>query len=91
MPIAEALDGDAHGFSAPSEMSRPSVFPEHPMAQAASTPHFATQSRTVLSGSEKRPAAQPAAKRSAPQDEEVTVSVIVRRKKPQITRLILPP
>jgi kumamolisin len=52
------------------------------MAQAASIPHFATQSRTVLSGSEKQPAAQPAAKRAAPQDEEVTVSVIVRRKKP---------
>jgi kumamolisin len=52
------------------------------MAQAASIPHFATQSRTVLSGSEKRPAALPAAKRAAPQDEEVTVSVIVRRKKP---------
>jgi len=52
------------------------------MAQSASMPHFATQSRTVLSGSEKSPAAQPAAKTAAPQDEEVAVSVIVRRKKP---------
>src|ERR1700751_4269556 len=57
-------------------------FRSTPMAQAASIPHFATQSRTVLSGSEKPPAALPAAKRAAPQDEEVTVSVIVRRKKP---------
>jgi kumamolisin len=52
------------------------------MAQSSSIPHFATQSRTVLSGSEKAPAAQPAAKQAAPHDEEVTVSVIVRRKKP---------
>ena len=52
------------------------------MAQSTATPHFANQSRTVLSGSEKQPAAQPAARRVAPPDEEVTVSVIVRRKTP---------
>ena len=52
------------------------------MAQSTSMPHFATQSRTVLSGSEKRPAAQPAQRRAAARDEELTVSVIVRRKKP---------
>ncbi len=52
------------------------------MAQSTSTPHFANQSRTVLSGSEKRPAEQAAQKRAATHDEELTVSVIVRRKKP---------
>jgi kumamolisin len=45
-------------------------------------PHFATQSRTVLSGSEKRPVAQPDEKRPVAASEQMTVSVIVRRKKP---------
>ncbi len=52
------------------------------MAPSTSMPHFSTQSRTVLSGSEKRPAEQAAQPRAAARDEEVTVSVIVRRKKP---------
>jgi kumamolisin len=52
------------------------------MAQSTSISHFASQSRTVLSGSEKRPAEQAAEKRAAANDEELTVSVIVRRKKP---------
>ena len=52
------------------------------MAQPTSHPHFATQSRTVLSGSEKRPDERATQKRPASQDEELTVSVIVRRKKP---------
>lgn len=52
------------------------------MAQQTASPHFATQSRTVLSGSEKQAVVQPAGKRFAAQDEEMTVSVIVRRKKP---------
>jgi kumamolisin len=52
------------------------------MAQPTSHPHFATQSRTVLSGSEKGPAERVTQKSPARQDEELTVSVIVRRKKP---------
>lgn len=51
------------------------------MAQQAPYPHFVTQSRTVLSGSEKRPVAQPVG-RPASASEQVTVSVIVRRKNP---------
>ncbi len=51
------------------------------MAQQTPHPHFATQSRTVLSGSEKRPVAS-AEKRAAAANEQLTVSVIVRRKKP---------
>jgi kumamolisin len=52
------------------------------MAHPTSHPHFATQSRTVLSGSEKSPDARATQKRPASHDEELTVSVIVRRKKP---------
>jgi kumamolisin len=52
------------------------------MSQQTPIPHFVTQSRTVLSGSEKRPAAQPADRRPAAPGEQLTVSVIVRRKKP---------
>jgi kumamolisin len=52
------------------------------MAQQTSHPHFVTQSRTVLSGSEKRPVAEPAGKRPARAAEQLTVSVIVRRKNP---------
>jgi kumamolisin len=52
------------------------------MAQQTSTPHFATQSRTVLSGSEKRAVEQAVGKRPAAPGEPVTVSVIVRRKNP---------
>jgi kumamolisin len=52
------------------------------MSQQTSIPHFATQSRTVLSGSEKRAVAQPGENRPAARGEQVTVSVIVRRKKP---------
>jgi kumamolisin len=51
------------------------------MAQQAPHPHFVTQSRTVLSGSEKRPVPQPVG-RPASASEQVTVSVIVRRKNP---------
>src|SRR6266702_3813652 len=52
------------------------------MAQQTSTPHFATQSRSVLSGSEKRGAEQAVGTRPAAPGEHVTVSVIVRRKNP---------
>jgi kumamolisin len=52
------------------------------MSQQTPVPHFVTQSRTVLSGSEKRPVAQPGEKRPAASGEHLTVSVIVRRKKP---------
>ena len=52
------------------------------MAQQTAHPHFATQSRAVLSGSEKRPVELAAAKRPATAAEQMTVSVIVRRKKP---------
>jgi kumamolisin len=52
------------------------------MAQQTTHSHFATQSRTVLSGSEKRPVDLAAGKKPAASGEQVTVSVIVRRKKP---------
>src|ERR1700739_1367183 len=52
------------------------------MAHQSTIPHFATQSRTLLSGSEKRSVVQPAGKRAAAPGEHLTVSVIVRRKKP---------
>lgn len=52
------------------------------MAQQTSVPHFATQSRTVLSGSAKNPVAQTGEEKSAPSAEHLTVSVIVRRKMP---------
>jgi kumamolisin len=52
------------------------------MSQQTPVPHFVTQSRTVLSGSEKRPVALPGQKRAAASGEHLTVSVIVRRKKP---------
>ena len=52
------------------------------MAQQASIPHFATQSRTVLSGSEKLPVSQPGVQKPAAPTEQLTVSVVVRRKKP---------
>jgi kumamolisin len=47
-----------------------------------SVPHFATQSRTILSGSEKAPLAQVSGEQPAPSSDRVTVSVIVRRKTP---------
>jgi kumamolisin len=52
------------------------------MTQQTPHPHFATQSRTVLSGSEKRPVAMAAGNKPAAGGEQLTVSVIVRRKKP---------
>lgn len=52
------------------------------MAQQTSIPHFATQSRTVLSGSEKSPVAQAGDEKSAAPAGRMTVSVIVRRKTP---------
>src|SRR5215471_11653180 len=52
------------------------------MAQQVSIPHFATQSRTVLSGSEKLPVSQPGVQKPAAPTEQLTVSVVVRRKKP---------
>jgi len=57
-------------------------FLERQMAQQTVHPHFAAQSRTVLSGSEKRPVALAVGKRPATAGEQVTVSVIVRRKNP---------
>jgi kumamolisin len=58
------------------------LFKECPMTQQTSHSHFATQSRTVLSGSEKRPVALADGKKAAAAGEQLTVSVIVRRKKP---------
>jgi kumamolisin len=52
------------------------------MARQISVPHFATQSRTVLSGSEKAPLAEAGGEKPAPLAERITVSVIVRRKTP---------
>src|SRR5215471_796035 len=52
------------------------------MAQQVSIPHFATQSRTVLSGSEKHPVSQLGVQKPATPTEQLTVSVVVRRKKP---------
>ena len=47
-----------------------------------SVPHFATQSRTILSGSEKAPLTQASGEQPAPAAARMTVSVIVRRKTP---------
>lgn len=47
-----------------------------------SVPHFATQSRSVLSGSEKRPLAKTGEEKPAAPASRVTVSVVVRRKEP---------
>ena len=52
------------------------------MAPKKSVPHFATQSRTVLSGSEKAPFAGAGGEKSAPSYARLTVSVIVRRRTP---------
>jgi kumamolisin len=52
------------------------------MAPKKSIPHFATQSRTVLSGSEKAPLADAGDEKPAPLAARITVSVIVRRKTP---------
>jgi len=55
------------------------------MAARSSIPHFATQSRVALAGSEKSPLPDALAAlvtRAAPAGESVTVSVIVRRKAP---------
>ncbi len=46
------------------------------------TPQFATQSRTVLPGSEKAPLAKAEGEKPAPPANKLTVSVLVRRKKP---------
>jgi kumamolisin len=58
------------------------AFSEHHMAKQTSISHFSTQSRSVLSGSEKRPAAELLEKKPASPQEKVTVSVMVRRKNP---------
>ena len=52
------------------------------MAKQTSISHFSTQSRSVLSGSEKPPVAEMREKKPATPQEKVTVSVIVRRKNP---------
>jgi len=52
------------------------------MAPKKSVRHFATQSRTVLSGSEKAPLAEAVGEQPAPLAARITVSVIVRRKTP---------
>jgi kumamolisin len=52
------------------------------MAPKKTTPRFSTQSRTVLPGSEKAPLAQAAGERPAPPANQLSVSVLVRRKKP---------
>jgi len=55
---------------------------EGQMAQQRSVPHFTTQSRTVLSGSEKRPVPDAEDEKPAAPTGLLTVSVIVRRKTP---------
>ena len=52
------------------------------MAPKKPTARFASQSRTVLAGSEKAPAAPSVAESPAPLANKLTASVIVRRKKP---------
>ena len=52
------------------------------MALKKSVTHFATQSRTVLSGSEKAPIGAVGSEEPAPLNVRFTVSVIVRRKTP---------
>ena len=52
------------------------------MAPKKSVMHFATQSRTVLSGSEKAPIGEVGSEEPAPLNARLTVSVIVRRKTP---------
>jgi kumamolisin len=52
------------------------------MAPKKSVRHFATQSRTILSGSEKAPVAEASGEQPAPLAGRMTVSVIVRRKTP---------
>ena len=65
------------------------------MAKQTSISHFSTQSRSVLSGSEKHPVAEMREKKPATPQEKVTVSVIVRRKNPlspaTVTRPITAP
>ena len=46
------------------------------------TPHISASPRTVLPGSEKAPLARAAAEKPAPSGTKITVSVLVRRKKP---------
>jgi kumamolisin len=55
---------------------------EDHMAPKTLVPHFATQSRTVLSGSEKAPFAATGGGEPASPNARFTVSVIVRRKTP---------
>lgn len=52
------------------------------MARKQSAPRFSTQNRIVLPGSEKSTLAAPVAEKAAPPRSQVTVSVIVRRRKP---------
>ena len=52
------------------------------MAPKKPIPHFATQNRTVLSGSEKTPFAGADGEKPAPLGASLTISVIVRRKTP---------
>ena len=60
------------------------------MAPKTSVPHFTTQSRTVLSGSEKAPVAEARGAKPAPLAARITVSVIVRRKTPVCTENLNP-
>jgi kumamolisin len=52
------------------------------MAPKKSAPRFNSQNRAVLSGSEKPPLASATGEKPAPPANKVTVSVLVRRKKP---------
>jgi kumamolisin len=52
------------------------------MAAKKSFPHFASQSRTVLSGSEKASLGEPGGEQAFSSRARITVSVIVRRKTP---------
>ncbi|HEX7158364.1 MAG TPA: S53 family peptidase [Edaphobacter sp.] len=54
-----------------------------------SAPRFATQIRTVLPGSEKAPLARATSEKPAPLANKLTVSVLVRRKKPLTREHIL--
>jgi kumamolisin len=51
-------------------------------AQKKSTPHISTSPRIVLPGSEKAPLVHAVGEKPAPSGTKITVSVLVRRKKP---------
>jgi kumamolisin len=58
------------------------------MASKKSTPHFSSQNRVVLPGSEKAPAAAATDEKPTRPGSSITVSVLVRRKNPLNTKRI---